>query len=165
MTTTDKTRFADKLATAQTPHDAYAALYRLSDAIMPVRLWTIMAVDPTGRVAQRAFTNMPEAYPTSGIKPIEENAWSAEVLGEQKCFVANTLSDIAHVFSDHVLIGALGCGSVMNLPIVAAGRVIGTVNLLDVAHHFTPDRVATIQALLSDPARDAMETARALAKG
>lgn len=165
MSTPFKTRLSHELRAAKTQNGAYNALFRFSDAVMPVRLWTIMDVDRTARLARRAFSNMPEVYPACGTKPIEENDWTAQVLDEHKCFVANTLPEIAQVFPDHALIGSLGCGSVLNLPILEGGQVIGTVNLLDAEHHFTADRVAAFERFLTDPARDAMLAARALFEG
>ena len=90
---------------------------------------------------------MPVAYPVSGTKPMQDDAWSRQVIGAQKIFVANSIEDIALVFSDHPLILSLGCASVINVPVVVAGRVIGTVNCLDAAGHYTPARVTAAAAL------------------
>lgn len=149
-------RFATGLAAAATPHAAFDALYHFSDALVPVRLWTVMSLDAEAGLARRAYSNMPDVYPTSGTKPMVENAWSKIVQGQHTCFVANTLAEIADVFPDSELIGSLGCGSVMNLPIVYDGVLIGTVNLLDAEHQFTPERVEACQVGLTNPARDAM---------
>jgi GAF domain-containing protein len=154
--TTAQTKFTANLVAATTQHAAYDALYQLSNALVPVRLWTVMSVDHDADLARRAFSNMSEAYPASGTKPMVHNAWSDIVRGQHKCFVANTLAEIADVFPDHPLIGSLGCGSVLNLPIVHGGQLIGTVNLLDAEHHFTPERVQTCENVLTDPAREAM---------
>lgn len=160
--TPEHSDFAANLAAAATQAAAYEALYILSNDLFPVRLWTVMSLDPEAGLARRAYTNMPEAYPASGTKPMVQNAWSKIVQGQQKCFVANTLDDIAKVFPDHDLIGSLGCGSVLNLPVVDQGELIGTVNLLDAEHHFTPERVTTCQNLLTAPARETMLRARRL---
>ena len=149
-------RFTTDLAAATSQQAAYDALFQLSDALVPVRLWTVMSVDYEAGLARRAYTNMPEAYPASGTKPMVENSWSKIVQYQQKYFVANTLAEIAKVFPDHAQIGALGCGSVLNLPIVHNGQVVGTVNLLDAEQHFTPERVQACQAALTEPAREAM---------
>lgn len=154
--TTTHSEFNANLAAATTQHAAFDALYQLSTALVPVRLWTVMSVDHEAGLARRAYTNMPDAYPASGTKPMVQNAWSDIVRGQHKCFVANTLADIAEVFPDYELIGSLGCGSVLNLPIVDQGQLIGTVNLLDAEHHFTPQRMDACQDALTGPARDAM---------
>jgi GAF domain-containing protein len=61
--------------------------------------------------------------------------------------VANSIEEIAAVFSDHELIRSLGCESCLNLPIVVGGIVIGTLNCLDEAGHYTPERVAASETL------------------
>ena len=79
-----------------------------------------------------------------------------------ECFVANTLADIDTVFPDATLIGELGCGSVINLPVVLGDTLVGTVNILDVEHHYTPERVALAKAWLSVPAKAAYLASRQL---
>jgi hypothetical protein len=64
--------------------------------------------------------------------------------------VANTIEDIATVFKDHELIRSLSCGSVLNLPVVFGGGVIGTVNLLEQTGYYTPERVAKGMSLLPE---------------
>ena len=89
-----------------------------------------MTFDPRTRLAQRIYSNMPDAYPVSGTKPANPTEWSRLVLEEKKTFVANDIDGIARVFDDHELIRSLGCESVMNVPIIVAGEVIGTINCL-----------------------------------
>lgn len=144
--------FAQALAQAHAPLDAFAALERLVQARLGATLVTVTTVEEAGTLARRSYSNMPEAYPVSGTKRTERNAWTEVVLERGETFVANSLAEIATVFPDHVLIGALGCGSVVNLPVVLAGELIATLNLLDVEGYFTPERVALIQAELSLPA-------------
>ncbi|WP_430449289.1 GAF domain-containing protein [Rhodophyticola sp.] len=154
--------FLADLATARNAPAVFAALHAFSNAILPVRLWTVMTVDESAGLARRAYTNMPGAYPVSGTKPIVRNEWFDIVQGRHECFVANTLSDIARVFPDHELIGSLGCASVLNLPVVAGGEILATVNLLDGEGFFTPDRVTRLADGLALPALTAMLAARHL---
>lgn len=155
-------QFDADLATATTEDAVLEALYRLSNALVPVRLWTVMTVDMEAGLARRAYSNMPEAYPASGTKPITRNDWFDIVHGRHECFVANTLADIAKVFPDYELIGSLGCASVMNLPIIDNGTLLATVNLLDAEGHFTDARVAQYSAILTDPALRAVRATLAL---
>jgi hypothetical protein len=155
-----QTRFIKDLAGARTEEAIFDALFRLSDTLVPVRLWTVMTVDLEAGLARRAYTNMPDAYPVSGTKPIIRNDWFDIVHGQQKSFVANTLGEIAAVFPDHELIGSLGCASVLNLPVFQGGELLGTVNLLDVEGHFTPDRVRLCEDGLARPALTAMLATR-----
>ena len=161
MTNTAQARraFDSDLAAAATAPAAYAALHRLADALVGVRLFTVMTVDMVAGLARRAYTSDPVSYPATGTKLIEMNAWFEVVHGRREMFVANTLAEIAKVFGDHELIGSLGCGSVVNLPVLRSGQLVATVNLLDAEQHFTPERVECIAAELTLPAMAALLTA------
>ena len=116
-------------------------------ALYGVTLFTIMRLNREKGVAERIFSNMPDAYPAGGEKPMEPNKWTEIVEEREQTFVANTIEEIAEVFGDHELIQSLGCESVMNVPINIRGQVVGTLNCLNVAGHFTPERVAASEAL------------------
>lgn len=156
--------FADALARAPDEQAVFAALYQLSTALIPVKLWTVMTVDMDAGLARRAYSNMPDAYPTSGTKPIMHNDWFEIVHGRHETFVANTLDAIAEVFPDYELIGSLGCASVVNLPVILEGELVATINLLDAENHFTPRLVLQITDALAAPARTAMLAAHQLAR-
>ena len=151
--------FVSELAVAATPEAAYAALHRLAGSLVGVRLFTVMTVDMKGGLARRAYTSDPVSYPATGTKPIEMNAWFEVVHGRHEMFVAHTLADIAKVFPDHGLIGSLGCGSVVNLPVLRTGQLVATINLLDVEQHYTPERVERIASDLTLPAMATLMTA------
>lgn len=134
---------------AETPWRALAALTR---AVVGAKLFTVMSVDMDNKLARRIFTSEPEKYPVSGSKPIHFDAWFGRVHEQRLPFVANTIAEIARVFPDHETIWALGCGAVVNLPVVLDDQVVGTLNLLDKEHFYTPERVA-LGTLLSLPAK------------
>jgi hypothetical protein len=144
--------FEDEISRAQDSAAAWQALCELSQAVAGHRLFTVMTVDMQAGLARRAFSDHPAEYPVSGTKPIHRDAWFDIVHGQKRCFVANMIEDIAAVFPDHELIASLGCGSVLNLPVVLKGELVATINLLDAAHHYTPQRVANAKAQLTTPA-------------
>lgn len=144
--------FVATLAAVRAPIEAFAALNRLVQRVLGARLVSVMTLEDHGTQARRAYSNMNDVYPVSGTKPVQDNAWTAAVIGRGETFVANTLSAIAEVFPDHELIGSLGLGSVINMPVVLAGEVIATLNLLDVEDYFTPERVALVRSELTLPA-------------
>lgn len=154
--------FEAALARAETPEAAYAALEQLARDTVGVRLFTVMTLDMEAMLARRAYTSHPAEYPTSGTKPIERNPWFAQVADRREPFVANRLADIAQVFPDHALIGSLGCGAVINLPVVEQGRVTGTINLLDAEGRYTPEVAARAAALMSGPAAATIARVRKL---
>lgn len=143
--------FASTLAAARMPTDAFAALERLVQALLGARLVTVTTVEHGGTLARRSYSNMPEVYPESGTKEVERNAWTEVVVDRGETFVANTLAEIATVFPDHELIGSLGLGSVVNMPVTLGGELMATLNLLDVEGYFTAERVALIRARLTLP--------------
>jgi GAF domain-containing protein len=148
--------FDHALGAAAEPAAAFDALYELTRATVGVRLFTIMTVDMDQMLARRAYTSDQQNYPCSGTKPVEMNSWFEVVHTRREMFVANTLAEIAKVFPDHELIGALGCGSVVNLPIVLAHQLVATMNILDREHHYSPERISAIGAEISLPAKAAL---------
>ncbi|MCR4266132.1 GAF domain-containing protein [Nitratireductor sp. ZSWI3] len=157
--------FDRALSLATTPDAPFDALLALTRAVVGAKLFTFMTADMETGTARRAYTSHPADYPVSGTKPIRYDRWFETVHGNRECFVANTLADIATVFPDHELIGRLGCGSVINLPVVLGDTLVGTVNMLDVEHHYTPERVALAKDWLSVPAKAAYLASRGLAAG
>lgn len=147
-------RFDRAIATTSGADPAWQALRTLADALVGAKLFTVMTVDMVNEVAGRVFTSDPKSYPVSGTKPIHYDAWFDIVHKQRRPFVANTIADIAKVFPDHETIWSLGCGSVINLPVEIGGDMVGTINLLDVEHHYTPERVA-LAANLSLPGKTA----------
>jgi hypothetical protein len=149
--------FDAALAAAATSDQAWQALQALATALAGCRLFTVMTVDLARGEARRAFTSHPAEYPVSGTKPIHRDAWFDVVCDQQRSFVANTIADIAKVFPDYELIRSLGCGSVINLPVIVDGRLAATINLLDAEQHYQPERVRLIETHLPGPARRAVE--------
>lgn len=145
MTPDDITR---ALAAAEgQPAAALTALGRLAEDTTGARLVTLMTIDPDDGTAERIYTNMPGPYPVSGRKPMNRTHWSDIVIGRHETFVANDIEGIAAVFPDHPLILSLGCESVMNLPVVVNGRVMGTINCLDGPGYWTPARLIAAEGL------------------
>jgi GAF domain-containing protein len=156
--------FAEALAAPGQPQAALAALGQLAQATTGARLVTLMTFDPDTGEGERIWTNQPGPYPVGGRKPLEPGPWEAQVIGRRQPFVANSHAEVAAVFGDHELIRSLGCESCLNLPAIVAGQVLGTVNCLDAAGYWTPDRLAQAQALAL-PAAAAFLLHRHLSKG
>jgi hypothetical protein len=152
--------FDAAIAKATTAEAAFAALQELARATVGAKLFTVMLVDMDAALSRRAYTSDPVNYPASGTKPLNYGPWFDIVHGKREFFVANTIEDIAKVLFDHELINALGCQSVVNVPIILKDELVGCMNLLDVAHHYTPERLQTIRDVLSIPAKLAVLAAR-----
>lgn len=146
-------RFQNAISIAANEEEVWRALRELAEVGPGCRLFTVMTVDMQAGLARRAFTSHPEQYPVSGTKPIHQDSWFEIVHGRQQSFVANTLVDISKVFPDFELIASLGCGSVLNLPVVIKGELVATINMLAESHHYTAERVTAAEARLHVPAR------------
>lgn len=145
-------KFSAAIAAAKDSHSVWEALRDLAFTVAGHRLFTVTTVDMEAGLARRVFTSHPAEYPVSGTKPIHRDAWFDIVHGEKRSFIANTIDDIAKHFPDHELIRSLGCGSVINLPVVLMGELAATINLLHEDRYYTPERVALAEQHLSIPA-------------
>ncbi|MEM9247998.1 MAG: GAF domain-containing protein [Pseudomonadota bacterium] len=145
---TDADRIADILAAP----DPDPALERHLGEIIGHKLFTLMVIDRTTNEAARVYSSHPDAYPVKGRKPLGElTHWGTQVLERGEPYIGYDAADIRSVFFDHETIAALGCASVLNLPVSSDGTVIGTVNLLHEAHWYRPEhatRGAPFAALL-----------------
>ncbi len=129
------------------PELTFKALENEVNQVIGIKLFTLMEIDYQKGVAWRNYSNMPESYPVSGEKPLQDNAWSETVEKRHQMFVANSIDEIAQVFGDYELIQSLGCESCLNIPIVIMGKLRGTLNCLHVAGHYTPARVSAAETL------------------
>lgn len=145
--------FDRDIAQAKGADAAFKALQSLTEAVVGTKLFTFMTVDMSAELARRAYTSDPQNYPASGTKPIRYDSWFDIVHKQRQYFVANSIEAIAQVFPDYELIDSLGCQSVVNMPVVIGNELIGTVNMLDVAGYYTPQRVQTIRDVLAIPAK------------
>jgi hypothetical protein len=137
-----------------TPDEIFAALHRAADAECGARLFTVTVLDRKAKLARRTYSSHPVDYPVTGTKPMGSNDWTDMVLERGETFVANQSSEFSPYFSDHALINKLGCEAAVNIPVRKAGLVIGTVNILDEAGHFTPQCVASLERLVTDAQAD-----------
>jgi GAF domain-containing protein len=119
-------------------------------AALGTRLFTITTVDEKAGLARRVYTSHPVEYPLSGTKPLTKDGWYDATITGRRTFVANTPPEFAKYFFDHALITSMGLGSCINVPLHTGGPVLGTVNLLAETGHFTPDRLAAYETLITE---------------
>lgn len=151
-TTSARHAFEKAFSEAETTEQAYDALCALTKSTVGAKLFTVMTADMDAMLARRVYTDDAENYPTTNTKPIEMNRWFDQVHGRHETFVSNTLADIDTVFPDAELIGKLGCGSVINLPVILGGKMVATINILHEEGYYTPERVEMAHEILRLPA-------------
>ena len=130
----------DNVILAHLAPDQPGATFRALDKALTARpghvLFTILMHHPELRRNERVYTNMPNAYPVGGRKPVTESPWMRQVLLRGEPYIGRTGDDIRTVFPDHELIRSLGCESVLNMPVRWRGETLGTLNLLHHAGHY-----------------------------
>ena len=95
------TDFTKAIASTDQPMATFKALEALVDKTIGVKLFTLMEVDNVRGVARRNYSNMPDAYATSGEKPIQDNSWTEQVQGRHETFVANSIEAIKFCHGCH----------------------------------------------------------------
>ena len=139
------------MAAAQTDagHRAvFPILGEMVQTLIGTGLLTCSVYDMKARQSRRIYTENADAYPVGGYKPISEGTWAEQVLERHEIYATRSIAEIAQVFPDWELIGSLGFDSNANIPVVTAGRVIGTLNLLDKTGYYTADKLVAAPLLM-----------------
>jgi hypothetical protein len=121
------------------PGASFRALDHATKAAIGHRLFTVLRFHADTGESERLYTNQPTAYPVGGRKALNPTFWTEHVLVGRRPYIGRTAEDIRAVFFDHALIASLGCASVLNVPVVWAGQVLGTLNLLHEAQWYGDD--------------------------
>jgi hypothetical protein len=131
---------AQALVAAQAEPDQPAAVFRALDHALASEpghiLFTVLLHHKAERQNERFYTNMPEAYPIGGRKPITDSPWMRRVIHGGQPYIGRTREDIRESFFDYELIWSLGCESMLNMPVRWAGETLGTLNLSHRAGHY-----------------------------
>ena len=117
-----------------TSTDGFSSVETAAREQVGVRLFTVLAWDEKTSALQRVYSSHPVEYPTGGQKVFPREApWIRRVVMEQQPYLGPDPEAVAAVFEDHDLIASLGCGAVVNVPVVDNGETLGVLNLLDAA--------------------------------
>jgi hypothetical protein len=127
------------------PEATFAAIDRALAATTGHILFTMLIHHPGLRENERYYTNMPNAYPIGGRKPMHDSPWVRRVIQAGEPYLGRTREDIRAVFFDYELIWSLGCESVINMPVRWGGQTLGTVNLLHKAGWYEESDFANVR--------------------
>ncbi|RSN61274.1 GAF domain-containing protein [Amycolatopsis sp. WAC 04182] len=117
-------------------------------ATIGVRLFTVLAWVPERRALRRVHSSHPVEYPVGGEKTVEVAAgWLERCITGQEPFFGPDSAAVREIFADHDLIDRLGCGAVINVPVVDDGRTLGVLNLLDAEGSYDDDSVTAARSL------------------
>jgi GAF domain-containing protein len=82
-----------------------------------------------------------------GRKVKQESDWSRHVLTEHKVLVSAGDEGIRKHYNDHAVIFGLGLHSCVNVPLVSAGKCIGTLNVLAARPDWSDAQVGIVRGL------------------
>jgi hypothetical protein len=116
-----------------------------------VILFTVLQWIPERSSLRRLFTSHPAEYPVGGEKTVEISpGWLGTVIEDKKPFLAGDLASLREVFADSELIQRLGCGAVINVPVLDDGsNVAGVLALLDAEGSYTQQSVEAAVAVVN----------------
>lgn len=154
---------AGALSDPEGPTKLYQQVDASVKSLVGHRLFTLLVVVNGGAEVERIYSDNERAYPLTGRKPLGVTAWTDHVIAGRRSWHGRTAADIAWAFGDHELIASLGCGSCVNVPVIAFGTVIGTMNVLDRENAYSDADVATLELfapVLTAPFADAARIIR-----
>jgi GAF domain-containing protein len=126
-----------------------------------VRLFTISAIADSGTTMARVYSTHPAVYPVGGKKSFTGDTspiWFKQVIEGQQPFLGPDKEALRTFFFDHETIEALGCGAIVNVPVVADGETIGSINFLDAEGRYD-DESTRVAVEIAQRSVDAIEGA------
>ncbi len=141
----------DSVVASLNEFDQPHAVFRAVDAALKQQvghiLFTILISHHETRESERFYSNLPDAYPVGGKKPITDSELMQRLLVAGEPYIGRNAEDIRWAFYDHELIRSLGCDSVLNMPVRWQGRTIGTLNLLAGANHYNETHIPIVRSI------------------
>ncbi len=138
---------ATALAEEDQPGASLRTLDRLLEANIGHKLFTALLYLPEEGIADRLYSSEPDRFPARGSKALDDAPTMRRVLMSGLPYIGRDASDIARDFPDHEKIFALGCASILNMPVHGNGRVVGQLNLLHEAGHFHEGHLPLVEAM------------------
>lgn len=126
----------------------------LAQRLLGHRLFTALRYDVAAGMAHRLYSSAPDLYPASGSKRISTAPALRRMVDTGMPLLTPDAAAVRENFPDADAIFSLGCASVLNLPVIVGGRLLGQVNLLHQAGHYPPwaVEVGMVLAALAAPA-------------
>jgi transcriptional regulator with GAF, ATPase, and Fis domain len=90
---------------------------------------TILSYEPSTRILTRLFSSRPDVHKIGGRKRVTDSFWTRTVLENGQTLIGSDREDLKKFFSEHEALWAHGWESVLNIPIRANNRTVGSINL------------------------------------
>ncbi|OZI18775.1 hypothetical protein CAL26_13845 [Bordetella genomosp. 9] len=120
------------------PDPLLRAVDELAQEALGHRLFTALRYDLAAGTAHRLYSSAPDVYPASGSKRIATAPALRRMVDTGLPLLTPDAAAVRENFADAEAIFSLGCASVLNLPVIVRGRLLGQINLLHQAGHYQP---------------------------
>lgn len=137
-----------------------AALAGRIRAAVPADMLSMSRWFPDQRQLERVLSTDPAAYPVAGRKDKPPSPWSDQVLRDGQPHVAADAAAIERHFDDHAWLVRHGVTSILNVPVVAGGACVGTINLMRGGTPYTMADAAQVLALIPPGTAAALHAAQ-----
>ena len=115
------------------PFESFDVVYAHAQEEVGVILFTASVIADSGASMARVYTTHPDVYPVGGKKTLAgdtNRVWLKQVLIGQQPFLGADKEAVRAFFFDSATIESLGCGAIVNVPVVSNGQTIGSMNFL-----------------------------------
>ncbi len=120
------------------PTQTYQALDHVLGLWIGHKLFTVLRYDVAHGIAERVYSSRPDLYPATGSKTFDAAPTMRRVRDSGEIQVAWTEEEMRQAFPDHDRMRAMGCGAIMNVPVLVEGRAVAQFNLSHESGHFLP---------------------------
>jgi GAF domain-containing protein len=149
VTVDDIARVQEVLAWEADSQTGFRAVDGLVQKAFGHKLLTVLQLIEETVEVERLYSSNLTAYPLGGRKQKQGTPWGERVLDCGEVSISKDREEIRNTFSDHELIFSLGVGGMINVPIMFAGRCLGTLNISHEAGHFTNADVPAARLIAS----------------
>ena len=114
-------------------YQSFDDVYENARKEVGVTLFTVSVIADDGASMARVYTTHPDVYPVGGKKTLAgdtNRVWLEQVLKGQQPFLGADKEAVRTFFFDSATIESLGCGAIVNVPVVSNGQTIGSMNFL-----------------------------------
>lgn len=117
---------------------------RIGETVQP-KLLTVLAPGPGGHNLQRLYSSDPVNFPLSPADEVVSSPWFRKLFVDRETIVANDPESILSWLPDWQSLIDMGHGSLVNMPLITAGKAIGLINVMAATGHFQSNRVDALK--------------------
>lgn len=113
--------------------ESFDDVYAHAQEAVGVTLFTVSVLADDGASMARVYTTHPRVYAVGGKKTLAGDTnqlWLEQVINGQQPFLGADKEAVRSFFFDSATIESLGCGAIVNVPVVSSGQTIGSMNFL-----------------------------------